>query len=453
MKNIEKYLRYFRTGRLNRKVMRIAIPSSLGMMSQTAVMISDTAMVGSLGVSQQAATGLGGMIIWTIMAFLMGGSTGVQIIVSRRVGEKNITSAGQTLVTALLFFFILGISISLIGIAASLPMAQFFAVRSEIISLAYPFLQIRFAGVLFYLINYGFMGFFNATGKTRIAMFSSLGVALSNIILNWIFIFGNLGLPAYGVMGAAIASSIAGLVGVIIFIGFIFQKQFRKYFVWRELKLRKIILMDLLRLSFAPSLEGFLIHLSFLVFYKLAAGISTVSVAATNIVVTIMSISFMPGYGFGIAALTMLGQGMGAKKYKLARFSVYRSANYAAVFMGVTGLIFILFRRPMISLFTNDINVIEEAMGALVIVSLVQVGDAYQMVMSSALRGAGYVYWVLRVNGVVSFFIMIPLAYYLGIFLALGTTGLWGSVFVWFIILGLVFRYKFVKGNWVEGKV
>ncbi|MDH5721202.1 MAG: MATE family efflux transporter [Spirochaetia bacterium] len=453
MKLIKGITLLFRPSRLNRKVLQIAIPSSLGMMSQTAVMITDTIMTGKLGVSQQAAVGLGGMIIWTIMAFLMGGSTGIQIIVSRRIGEKKIPAAGKTLLTALLFFFFLGIFISLTGIIVSPQLADFFAVRDDMIKIASPFLQYRFAGVLFYLINAAFIGFFNATGITRITMLSSFAVAIANIGLNYILIFGKLNMPAYGATGAAMASSLAPIAGLTVFIIYCFQKQFKAYFIIKAKKIDFTILKNISRLSFSPALEGFLMHFAFLIFYKFSANISTVSVAATNIIVSIMSISFMPGFSFGIAALTLLGQNMGSKKIKLARFAVFRCANYAAFMMSILGIIFIILNKSIIQIFTENTLVIQDAIPALIIVSLAQAGDAYQMVMSSALRGAGYVYWVLKANALISFFAMLPLAYILGISLKLGTLGLWSSVFIWFILLGSIFSYKFIKGEWVSGKV
>ncbi|MDH5718328.1 MAG: MATE family efflux transporter [Spirochaetia bacterium] len=453
MKFIKNITHLFKKNRINRKVLQIAIPSSLGMMSQTAVMITDTIMTGRLGVSQQAAVGLGGMLIWTIMAFLMGGSTGIQIIVSRRIGEKNITAAGQTLLTALLFFFLLGIVITLAGILASPKLAEFFAVQKELVQIASPFLQFRFAGILIYLLNSAFIGFFNATGKTKITMISSFAVAISNIILNYVLIFGKFGVPAYGTIGAAIASSLAPITGMLVFLIYCFQKQFIVYFAIKERKINFSILKNISRLSFGPAMEGFLMHFAFLIFYRFAANISTISVAATNIIVSIMSISFMPGFSFGIAALTLLGQNIGAKKNHLARFAVYRCANYAAFIMSALGIVFIILRKQIVQIFTEDNYVIEDAIPALIIVSLAQAGDAYHMVMSSALRGAGYVYWVLKANVLISFGAMLPFAYYLGISLKMGTLGLWISVFIWLVLLGGVFSYKFIKGKWISGRV
>ena len=448
-----RFLRIFHSRILNKTILKIAVPSSFGMISQTAVMITDTAMVGSLGVTEQAATGLGGMIFWTLISFLFGGSIGIQIIAARRIGENNRFSAGLILTTGLIFFSIFGAILAITGYIFSPFLITVLTNKAEILELAVPFLQIRFLGIIFYLLNAVFAGFYDATGKTYISMSSSIAIALSNIILNWIMIFGNAGAPALGVKGAALASSIAGLAGFSILIIFIFQKSFRPFFQKDTRRFKSSVLQEILKIGFAPAMEGFFMHLAFLMFYRLAANISTVSVAATNIVVSIMSISFMPGYAFGIAATTLMGQAMGAKKFKLAEFAVKRSVNYASMLMGSLGINFIIFRRQIISFFTEDPDVMNEAVTALIIVSLAQVGDAYQLVMSSALRGAGLVNWVLRINASVSFLIMLPAAYFAGITLGFGTAGLWSSVFIWLICLGLLFNYKFKKGDWKKGVV
>gem|GEM_PF-1193326 len=447
-----RILQIFRSSPLNRKVLKIALPSSLGMVSQTAVMITDTAMVGSLGVVEQAATGLGGMLVWTLLSFLHGASIGIQILCSRKIGEKKDSEAGLILSTSLIFFILFGIGLTISGYALSPFFIEALTDKDEIQSLAVPFLKIRFLGISFFLLNAVFIGFYDATGKTYISMTASAGTAAINIFLNWVFIFGNLGMEPYGVNGAAAASSMSGMTGFVILIIFILKKDFRKYFQLKR-KFQLSILKNVIRTGLAPSLEGFLMHLSFLIFYRLSAQISTISVAATNIIVSIMSISFMPGYAFGIAATTLMGQAMGAKKYRLAEASVYRSLQYAMLLMGTMGIIFIIFRYRMISFFTNDSSVINEAITALIFVSLAQTGDAMQMVMGSALRGAGFVYRVLWINTVISFGIMLPFAYFMGIQMDMGTSGLWSSIFLWIMSLGLLFLMIFKKMDWKKGRV
>lgn len=161
----------------------------------------------------------------------------------------------------------------------------------------------------------------------------------------------------------------------------------------------------------------------------------------------------MPGVSFGISAMTILGQSMGAKKFLLAKVAVFRSANYSALFMGLMGIVFILFGHSIIGLFTDSVDLIQETYPALAIISIVQIGDAYHMVFGFSLKGAGLMKYVLIAYTLISYFVMLPTAYLLGIYLKLGTVGLWSSVFLWLFGLAIIFFYKFNKGDWKHNTI
>ena len=414
------------------------------MISQTLVMTADTAMTGRLGVEPQAAAGMSGMILWTLLSFLMGGAIGVQIIAAGREGEKNYREAGRTLTTTLACVAPAGVLIALLGFFFADRIIPVFSDRSEIQELAVPFLQIRFWGILFYLPAIILSGFFDGLGRTKIVMFSSFLTAGGNILLNWWLIYGGLGMPALGLNGAALASTIAGFLGLSVYLAVLPAPSLRRYFTGPRsgtsfLQIaRKVFL-----LSLPAALEGFIMHAAIMAFYRFSSDISSVSMAATNIVVTILSFSFMPGYAFGIAATTLTGMALGAKKPSLAYASAHRSAHFSGIVMSGTGLVFLAFHAPFISFFTPDPAVLREAIPCLILVALAQPADGYGMVMSGALRGAGRVYQVLFINSIGSFVVMLPVAYVLAFPLGLETVGLWIAILCWIIFVGIAFLLRF----------
>ncbi|NUM41065.1 MAG: MATE family efflux transporter, partial [Leptospiraceae bacterium] len=295
--------------------------------------------------------------------------------------------------------------------------------------------------------------FLNGLGLTYIGMIAAFVVTFSNIFLNWVLIYGNLGFQAYGVDGAAMASSLAGFIGMVVISLFLLKREVLnylkssgKFFDWEVLK-------EIFYLGFPPGVDGVLTNLAFLIFTKFAGMISTTALAASSIVFSIMTISFMPGFAFGIAATTLVGQALGAGKIRLAYQGTFRAASYSAFLMGFVGLVFIIFGKEIISLFSTDPIIICETYPALFVVSLIQVGDAYHMVVGSALRSTGLVYWVMVVYIFVSFFVMLPLGYYLGVHLKYGTVGLWSSVFVWILSMSVAFVWKFRKKEWVSIRI
>lgn len=445
--------RVLKLTRLNQKILTLAIPVFFGMLSYTAIMISDTAMVGKLGEVPLAAVGFGGMVYFSIFAFLMGGSMAVQIIVARRYGEKNDIGVGNALVNAIYISITIGTIMSLLGFIYSPQIMQLLGDDPEVINYAGDYLAYRFLGTGFFFLGFALRGFFDGIGIVQAGMLSSITAAVTNIFLNWILIFGNLGFPEMGVRGAAIASSLSSIPSLLIIFFFFFRKDVSPFFKAQVWKPNFEIIKELCVVGIAPAVEGTLTNLSFAGFYKIAGLISTTTLAASSVVISCMSLSFMPGIAFGIAATTILGQAMGQGKIRLAYQGTMRSATFSAIVMGTMGVVFIVFGRQLLAMFTDAPAVIREGYPALCIVALVQVGDAYHMVVGSALRSSGMMYWVMFAYLIISFLVMLPLAYLFGIVLKGGSIGIWAAFFIWILLLAISFVRKFRKKEWVNIRI
>ncbi|MCB1157285.1 MAG: MATE family efflux transporter, partial [Leptospiraceae bacterium] len=202
--------------------MNLAIPVFFGMISQTLIQVSDTFMVGKLGAEAIAAAGLGGLAYFTILAFLMYGSVGVQIVTAKRFGEKKDKELGELLLSLLYFSFFVGILLSLVGYYLAFPYTTLLNNDAALVQKTASYLSYRFVGTFFFFMSFGLRGFLDGLGLTYVGMLSSILTMLSNIFLNWVFIFGNLGVPALGIDGAGIASSLSGGIGLLVFISFLF---------------------------------------------------------------------------------------------------------------------------------------------------------------------------------------------------------------------------------------
>lgn len=445
--------RVLKLTRLNQKILTLAIPVFFGMLSYTAIMISDTAMVGKLGEVPLAAVGFGGMVYFSIFAFLMGGSMAVQIIVARRYGEKNDIGVGNALVNAIYISITIGSFMSLLGFIYSPQIMQLLGDDPAVITYAGDYLAYRFLGTGFFFLSFALRGFFDGIGIVAAGMLSSITAAVTNIFLNWILIFGNLGFPEMGVRGAAIASSLSSIPSLLIMLVFFLRKDVTPFFKAQVWKPNFEIIKELCVVGIAPAVEGTLTNLSFAGFYKIAGLISTTTLAASSVVISCMSLSFMPGIAFGIAATTILGQAMGQGKIRLAYEGTMRSATFSAIVMGTMGVVFIVFGRELLAMFTDAPSVIREGYPALCIVALVQVGDAYHMVVGSALRSSGMMYWVMFAYLIISFLVMLPLAYIFGIVLKGGSIGIWAAFFIWILLLAISFVRKFRKKEWVNIRI
>ncbi|TGL63340.1 MATE family efflux transporter [Leptospira sarikeiensis] len=449
----KKIFRAYRPSRLNVKILSLALPVVFGMLSQSLVWITDTVMVGYLGQNAIAAIGIGGTSYYTLVAFLIGFSMGVQIIVARRFGEGKRSEIGKVGVSTFYLSVFFGILLSVSGLWISELIMFWVGPEQTVNALGTEYLYYRFIGSGFYFLGFCFRGFLDGLGFTKAGFVSMAVTTLANIFFNWIFIYGNLGVSPMGIGGAGLASSIAGLAGLLVFPIFFFYYKIGEYFEGVSLLPSIEHLKEIFKVGSPPGFEEGLVNVAFVIFSKIQGLISVLAVAASNVLFSTLSFAFLPGYAFGVAATTILGQAMGAKKYKLAYHSAFRSAFIAAHVMGLIGLCFIFFGKWIVYAMTRDESLVEECYPVLVLLGIIQIGDAYHMVIGAALRGAGMQNYVFRIYILLTYAVMLPSAYLFGIVWKGETLGLWTSIFVWIGSLSLIFVYEFKKKNWVKGTV
>lgn len=433
---------------LNKKLISLALPVVIGMMSITAVLVADSAMVGRLGTMELAAAGVGGMAYWTISSLVLGASYGVQILVARRFGERNFSQIHTIAATASFLFLILSAVLSALLLSFSKEIMFFFSKNPQVIHLGDQYLYYRSLGTIPFFLGFALRAFFDGLGKTYVGMIASFSTAFINIFLNYILIFGHLGFPAWGIKGAALASAWSSLFGFLIYLLILFHRENRKYFFGPRFHVSREIIKKIIALGMAPSLSEGVQNMAFLVFMRIAGFVGAVSQASSNIMFSVLSISFMPGFAFSIASTTIVSQSLGQKKFKLAELGSYKAMRFAAYVMGFMGLAFIISGEYLLSLFTKEQEVIEESFWPLIIVSVVQIFDATHMVLSGSLRGAGLVNWILAMYTSVSWLVMVPLAYFFTQYMNMGSKGLWLAVSIWMVILAVSTFLKFRSNSW-----
>jgi putative MATE family efflux protein len=310
-------------------------------------------MVGKLGSEAIASAGLGGIAYFTILSFLMNGSVGVQILTARRFGEGNEIEIGKIGISVLYFSIFGGFILSLLGFFLSGWVIELISDDAAIIAKASSYLAYRFLGTIFFFPVFALRGFMDGLGYTYVGMIAAFSSTFSNIFMNWVLIYGNLGFPALGVDGAAIASALSGLPAICILLLFFFKKNIRYYLRKSHYQFDLSILKTANSIGLPSAIDGSLTNIAFMVFNKFAGLIGIDALAAFQIIISIISLSFMPGFAFGVAATTILGQAMGAGKFQLAKLGTFRSARFSAILMGIMGILFIVFGKEIINVFST----------------------------------------------------------------------------------------------------
>ena len=433
------------------RVFKLAFPLMLGMMSQVILNVVDAIMVGQLGATSLAATGLGSMVFMVVALTFESLGTGTQIIVSRRWGEKNRGAASGALLNSLIITIPVGLLLTAMGIFDTLPFIDFLIKDPKVRELTTNYVRIRFLSLCFFLFVASFLGYFDGIGKTMLRMGYMIIVVSLNVILNYLLIFGKFGFPRLEVSGAALATTISVAVGsLIVLICAIRDDTLRHHPFFCKSHIHLQILKKIIIFAIPKGARMFFIFTSYLLFLKIIGMIGVADLAASNILLAILSFSLMPGWGIGIAGATLIGQSLGGRKYLAARHYGWASVRFGTLFMGLSGACFIIFARPILSLFTPDLAVISVGFAPLIILGSVQIFDATGIILAACLEGAGATHWVMKTDVIIHWIILLPLAYLLSVVLNWGSVGAWASIGVGMILYALVMVRKFRGDSWLN---
>ena len=457
-----------------RRVLTLAFPIILGNLSRVLMNVVDVAMVGRLGAKSLAAVGLGAVLIWTILSIGVAFRTGVQTVTARRYGQKRFSDCGLALNSGLALASIVGVIFSMMGYKMAGVAIRFLIDDPDVIPLAIVYTQWSFVGAACITIGYAFQGFYNGVERTRIHMEVTIVSNLLNIYLDAGLIFGNARLtemlasspvgdisflsvlwspfdfPALGVEGAAIATLCAAVWMIIHYTLRGFTQEFRTNYGTYKGGFSRETLKKEVEIAAPQGFQEVGVTIVYVLFFKIIGMIGTVEVAATEVVFTLAMASFLPAIGFGVACATLVGKALGEEDPERAAVSMLESVRWSVIFMGTMGILFLLFPRPILLIFTNDGEVIEMALVALRILGVVQFFDAVGMTLWFALSGAGNTLFPAIIDLSLSWGIFLPGSYLLGIVFGYGLIGPWLAFAIYLFLYAICITWKILKGDWKE---
>ncbi len=434
-----------------KKILRVALPAIAGLSTQMVVSLVDSAMVGRLDEATYAlaAMGIGVLATWALISFFSSLATGIHVIVARKYGQGDYISCGNTLNNSLMVALVIGIIVAAIGIFFANPIAHLFAADKTVGNFASEYIFYRFLGIPFFLISVSYRGFFFGINKTKIFMFSGVITNLLNIIFNYTLIYGNFGFPRMGLAGAGLGSSIATAFDGMFYLFILLLPQYRKrYQNFRHFKIDANIIKGIFRISLPVSFQNVFILLGFLSFVSIVGLIGTIEQAATQATISALFISFLPCFGFGIAVQTLVGNNLGAGKFKLAKIYGFETAKIATIYTIFLGFIFILLPKYVLLIITNNSDIIDVAVPALRIAGFAQIFYGIGVVLANGLQAAGRTFYVMKSEVITNLLIFVPLSYFLGVYLGLGFSWAWVALPVYIVIYSSIIFLKFNSNKW-----
>ena len=396
-----------------------------------------------------AAVGLGLQSLTFVFAILTLLHVGTSALLSRLVGAGRMNRASTGLSTLLRFAFFLSLPMMLLWYVLASNVYVWFGTVQEVIILGEDYVQMLTWMLPFVFVKLVFVTALNASGDTKTPMYVKIGSIFLNVFLNYLFIFGSFGFPEMGVEGAALGTVIVNILETLVYL-WLYVKG--KMFYMPKWHYSKTLLTRALKVGIPASFERTLTFSSFMLFTVIIAHYGTEVLAGYQIGLRVEGLAFMPGIGFTIAAMALMGQGLGAKKPEQSKEDVLLVLKYTVGLMFFLSFFMIFVPEKIVWLFTDDAQTIEEASLYLRIVGFSQIPLAFNFVLSGALRGAGDTKRTLRINLISLWFVRILPAfalswYFESIFLVY--IAMISDTFVKAIWLWITFN----KGEWQKIKV
>jgi len=446
---------------LNRRVLDLAWPAIVEQLFQMMLGIVGMAMVGHISKEALAAVGMANQIVVFFSALFAALATGATVLVARLIGEGRNSDANEAARQALLVGSGASVLASIVVFLCPMQIIKLFFgnAEMEVIIQATSYFKILATTFPMFLIMMIIGGILRGAGDTKTPMVATGFINVINVVLSYILIFGipdftvlgfTLGVPGLALQGAAIATAFARAVGGFYLLAVLFRgNHIIKLSFQDNYRVNKIVVKKILNIGTPAALEQLLMQGGFLVFAILIAGLGSAAFAAHQVGITVMSLAFMPGFGFALAATSLVGQSLGSANPQQAEKSAWIASWMATLVMALAGVIIFVFAYPLVDLFTEEREVVIIGSTIIRILAFTQPFLAISMVLAGALRGAGDTKTVTLVSFIGIWVFRIIIGYFL-INAGYGINGAWAAIAIDQIVRTAFFIFWFQRGKWKE---
>ncbi len=392
-------------------------------MSQNILNLVDIGMVGHLGDTALAATGIGSYSNYLAISFIIGLSAGVQALAARRLGEERYSETAVPLNGGLILALMIGLP--LCAILYFLTPAAYPVLSDDpaVIEQGVPYLQVRILSMVAVGMNFSFRGYWSAIHMTGVYLRTLVIMHTINIFLNWVLIFGNLGAPEMGVVGAGLATTISLYIGTGLYFFFAIRHASDKGFLHRIPS--RSTLWQQFKLSLPASLQQLFFSAGLVTLVWIVGQIGTAEVAAVNVLMTFHITAALPAFGVALAATTMVGNALGKGDTEDAAMWGWNTAAIVLVYGLLLSLVLIPFADPLLGVFLTNPETRQLAYLPMILWALAIGFDTTGMVLMNALIGAGDTRRSMWISVIAQWAFFLPVAYIVGPVMGFGLLGIW----------------------------
>lgn len=419
-----------------KQIWSISYPIILGSIAQNIITVTDTAFLGRVSEVALGAVALAGLlyVVFTMLAW--GFSCGLQIVIARRYGEKNFSQIGSTFEHSFYFTIFLSIILFLLLRFSGNMLLGNLIHSDEIYNASKEYLDIRSFGIFVSSINYLFRGLYIGITKTRIIGYTTIVMAIVNVILDYVLIFGKFGAPEMGISGAALASFIAEICALIYFVVYTFVKlPYKEYELFKFVKIDWVLMKKLVTVAIPTMIQNFLSVSCWFLFFTFVENLGERPLASSNIVRSLYMLINVPIWAYGAAANTLTSQLIGSKKKDEIMPMLWKVSKLSTLSVVSLTLFIVIFPIAALSIYTDNVELVEYSVSSIYVISAASLFFGVGVTFFQAISGTGKTIHALYVEMAILSFYMLYV-WYLTIFLEAEITLVWTAETLYAILLG-----------------
>lgn len=441
-------MRDLTVGKPGKLILQFATPMLIGNVFQQLYNVADSIIVGKfLGKEALASVGASFPLIFMLISFIIGIASGSTIIIAQYFGAKDLVRVRKSIDTMYIFLFFASVIIAIVGMTFSAPIFRLIKLPEELIPQASLYMNIYLSGMVFFFGFNGTSAVLRGLGDSKTPLYFLVISTLANIFFDLLFIV----VFKWGIAGAAWATVLSQAGAFITLLFYLNRTHPLINPSWRKMEWDREIFRQSIRIGLPTGFQQTFVSLGMVALLRIVNDYGTDAVAAYTVAGRIDGLAGLPAMNFGQALSTYTGQNIGANKIPRVKLGLIATLNISTVVALVTSALVMIFREPLMGLFTNDLNVIAIGARYLLIVGGFYIFFSSMFVIGGVMRGAGDTIVPMFITLFALWIIRIPFAWLLSH--KIGIDGIWWAIpIAWFI--GMVFSFLYYRmGKWKNKSV
>ena len=431
----------------------ISYPILISLVMEQMIGMTDTAFLGRVGEIELGASAIAGIYYMVIFMMAFGFSIGAQIMMARRNGERQYNEIGPIFYQGIYFLLVLAVIVFAMSLHFSPHLLKNIISSPNIYEAALSYINWRIFGFFFSFIMVMFRAFFVGTTQTKTLTLNSIVMVLSNVVFNYILIFGKFGFPKLGIAGAAIGSSLAELVSVLFFIIYTWRRiDCRKYALNKLPAFQPEILKRILGVSLWTMIQNLLSMSTWLTFFLFVEHLGERALAVTNIIRNVSGIPFMMTMAFAATCGSLVSNLIGANAASQVWNTCLKTIKMCYLFVLSLGIIILLAPSTFLRIYTDDPQLIQATISSLFVMMSATLLSTPGSILFNAVSGTGNTRMALYMEFVTLIFYVLYIIYIV-FYLKVDIAICWTTEHAYWGIL-LLFGFWYMKsGKWTGKKI